>query len=375
MKNKLFERDLQFRSPAAPKKQIGFAVVAAEAILLFVAHSILHWSASSLTLLILGMVSVLFIFELIPIAIAALCVPVALWYAEVLPASDIFSGFCDSTVVLFGGMFVVGGAMFSTGIVSIIGSKMARIAGKNETTAMLGVMLLSAVLSSMLSNTGTVAVLMPICLGFSKSVGCSRTRLLLPLAMACSLGGLISLVGTPPNTTVNSVITAAGLCVVCGTLTESEAYGSISWSTLFLFAGMLPMAQALEVSGAGEQIANGVVHLLGNNANPYLIMSVLFLLTTSLTQFMSNTACAALLAPIGLHIASNLSINPKSVLIVISVAASCALATPMGTPPNTLVMKPGGYRFNDYLRVGLPLLVLCYLTTLVLVPVFWPLYT
>lgn len=461
MKNKLFERDLQFCSPAAPKKQIGFAVVAAEAILLFVAHSILHWSASSLTLLILGMVSVLFIFELIPIAIAALCVPVALWYAEVLPASDIFSGFCDSTVVLFGGMFVVGGAMFSTGIVSIIGSKMARIAGKNETTAMLGVMLLSAVLSSMLSNTGTVAVLMPICLGFSKSVGCSRTRLLLPLAMACSLGGLISLVGTPPNTTVNSVLTAAGLgsfgffefakigipltivgiiylltlgrvllparpfepdkaeviaspehyntrkqiitllifiglligmvlnlaplavlttiaavlCVVCGTLTESEAYGSISWSTLFLFAGMLPMAQALEVSGAGEQIANGVVQLLGNNANPYLIMSVLFLLTTSLTQFMSNTACAALLAPIGLHIASNLSINPKSVLIVISVAASCALATPMGTPPNTLVMKPGGYRFNDYLRVGLPLLVLCYLTTLVLVPVFWPLYT
>lgn len=323
MKNKLFERDPQFRSPAAPKKQISFAVVAAEAILLFVAHSILHWSASSLTLLILGMVSVLFIFELIPIAIAALCVPVALWYAEVLPASDIFSGFCDSTVVLFGGMFVVGGAMFSTGIVSIIGSKMARITGKNETTAMLGVMLLSAVLSSMLSNTGTVAVLMPICLGFSKSMGCSRTRLLLPLAMACSLGGLISLVGTPPNTTVNSVLTAAGLgsfsffefakigipltivgiiylltlgrvllparpfepdeaevipspehyntrkqiitllifiglligmvlnlaplavlttiaaglCVVCGTLTESEAYGSISWSTLFLFAG------------------------------------------------------------------------------------------------------------------------------------------
>ena len=251
---------------------------------------------------------------------------------------------------------------------------MARIAGKNETTAMLGVMLLSAVLSSMLSNTGTVAVLMPICLGFSKSMGCSRTRLLLPLAMACSLGGLISLVGTPPNTTVNSVLTAAGLgsfgffefakigipltivgiiylltlgrvllparpfepdeaevipspehyntrkqiitllifiglligmvlnlaplavlttiaaglCVVCGTLTESEAYGSISWSTLFLFAGMLPMAQALEVSGAGEQIANGVVQLLGNNSNPYLIMSVLFLLTTSLTQFMSR---------------------------------------------------------------------------------------
>ena len=104
-------------------------------------------------------------------------------------------------------------------------------------------------------------------------------------------------------------------------------------------------------------------------------LGMLFLLTTSLTQFMSNTACAALLAPIGLHIASNLSINPKSVLIVISVAASCALATPMGTPPNTLVMKPGGYRFNDYLRVGLPLLVHCYLTTLVLVPVFWRLYT
>ena len=90
---------------------------------------------------------------------------------------------------------------------------------------------------------------------------------------------------------------------------------------------------------------------------------------------MASPACSSLVSRIGRQLASNLRIKPKSVVVVSSGAASCELATPMGTQPNALVMKPGGYRFNEYLRVGLPLLVLCYLTTLVLVPVFWPLYT
>ncbi len=240
MKESILVKTSDLHTTFDTKQWIGMAAVAVDILILFVAHQILGWSASNLTLLILGLVSILFIFELVPIAIAALGVPVALWYTGVLSADSIFSGFSDSTVIIFGGMFVVGGAMFSTGIVDIIGEKMAKVAGKSESAAMLGVMIMSAGLSSMLSNTGTVAVLLPICVGFSKSVGCSRTRLLMPLAFSCSLGGLISLVGTPPN---------------------------------------------------------------------------------------------------------------------------------------TLVMKPGGYRFNDYVKAGLPLLFLCYLTTLVIVPIFWPLYS
>lgn len=210
MNDNVLEKTTSVSAPST-RQWIGVAAVAIDIAVLFIAHNLLNWSSSNLTLLILGLVSILFIFELVPIAIAALGVPVALWYTGVLPVKDVFLGFSDSTVVIFGGMFVVGGAMFSTGIVDIIGEKMARVAGKSETAAMLGVMIMSAGLSSMLSNTGTVAVLLPICIGFSKSVGCSRTKLLMPLAFACSLGGLISLVGTPPNTTVNSVLLTSGL--------------------------------------------------------------------------------------------------------------------------------------------------------------------
>ena len=88
---------------------------------------------------------------------------------------------------------------------------------------------------------------------------------------------------------------------------------------------------------------------------------------------MSNTACTALLAPIGISIAATLGADPKAVLVAIAVAASCAFATPVGTPPNTLVLGPGGYRFMDYIKVGTPLVLLSFIVTIIIVPMVWPL--
>jgi anion transporter len=167
---------------------------------------------------------------------------------------------------------------------------------------------------------------------------------------------------------------AALLCVVTGTLTEKQAYKSIDWTTIFLFAGMLSLASAMAKNGAGQLIADFVLNFIGKDASPYVIMSAMFFLSAGLSQFMSNTATAALLAPIGLAISNGLGASPHAILMMIGVAASCAFATPVGTPPNTLVLGPGNLRFMDFVKVGLPLILICYIVSIIIVPIVWPLF-
>ena len=93
-----------------------------------------------------------------------------------------------------------------------------------------------------------------------------------------------------------------------------------------------------------------------------------------LTQFMSNTASATLLCPIGIAISKQLGADPKAVLMAIAVAASCAFATPVGTPPNTLVLGPGGYKFMDYVKAGTGLVIVCFVVSLVVIPIVWPFF-
>ena len=103
-------------------------------------------------------------------------------------------------------------------------------------------------------------------------------------------------------------------------------------------------------------------------------MTALFWLTCILSQFMSNTACTALFAPIGLSIATGMGASPHAVLMTVAMAASCAFATPVGTPPNTLVLGPGGYKFNDYVKIGVPLIILMFIVNIVLLPLFYPFF-
>ena len=131
-------------------------------------------------------------------------------------------------------------------------------------------------------------------------------------------------------------------------------------------------SRSMDKTGAGKLIADTVVGMMGANPNPYVLTTVLFLISNILTQFMSNTASAALLAPIGISIAQSIGVDPKPVLMALGIAASCAFATPMATPPNTLVLGPGNFTFNDYVKVGVPLCLISWVACVIIIPIFWP---
>jgi anion transporter len=171
-----------------------------------------------------------------------------------------------------------------------------------------------------------------------------------------------------------AAVTAAIILVLTGCLTEKQAYQGIDWVTIFLFAGMMPIASAMDKSGAGKLIADQVVSMMGGSPSPLVATIALFLLSCGLTQVMSNTACTALLAPIGISIAKSLGASPHAVLMAITVAASCAFATPVGTPPNTLVLGPGGYKFMDYVKAGTGLVVVCFIVSVIVIPMVWPFF-
>ena len=422
-----------------------------------------------ITLCVLAVAAFLFVTELIPLAVTAMAACTALGILGVLPSKQVYAGLSNSTVVLFGGMFVIGAAMFKTGLAEAIGVAVVKKAGTNEIPLMAAIMLVTIVLSSVSSNTGTVACLMPVIIGICQAAKIPASKELMPLAIAANVGGTITMIGTPPNVIVTGALAAAGLptfgffefakigiplsiiillytlfvgrhflpvhnagdmdeeavkaakeeagsagdapksktkmwisgliligvvlamalglknlplhtaavtgailCVITGCLKEKEAYAGIDWVTIFLFAGMLSVATAMDKTGAGKLIADTVVGMMGSNPNPYVLTTVLFLISNILTQFMSNTASAALLAPIGISIAQSIGVDPKPVLMALGIAASCAFATPMATPPNTLVLGPGNFTFNDYVKVGVPMCVLSLVVSVIIIPIMWP---
>ena len=414
-------------------------------------------------LILLAVVALLFVTELIPLAVTATGAAIACGLLGLIPAKQVFSGLSNSTVVLFAGMFVVGASMFYTGLAQEIGNTVVKMCGTGENSLMFGLMLVGTVLSAVLSNTGTAACLLPVALGICSAAKIPASRQLMPLAFACGWGGIITMVGTPPNIIAVGAMNAAGiepfgffefawigvpisiagmlymmflgkyllpnkqldadqeieqeveaneisrskqmvsgvillgvilvmavgipgvslemaaiigalLCVLTGCLTEKQAYASIDWVTIFLFAGMMPVSSAMDKTGAGKLIAEWTVGLMGGAPSPLVVTGVLFILSCGLTQFMSNTASAALLCPIGIAISKQLGADPKAVLMAIAVAASCAFATPVGTPPNTLVLGPGGYKFMDYVKAGTGLVIVCFIVSLIVIPIVWPFF-
>ena len=386
---------------------------------------------STKCLILLAVIALFFVTEIIPLAVTAMAGSIACGLLGFIPAKQVFSGLSNSTVVLFAGMFVVGAAMFYTGLAQKIGETVVKLTGTGENSLMIGVMLVGAGLSSVLSNTGTAACLLPVVLGVCAAAKIPASTELMPLAFACGLGGIITLVGTPPNiiasgaleqagyrafgffefakigipltlaglvymmfigkhllpkrvisedteveqeieaneTSTNKMIvsgvillavvltmalgikgvtlemaaiTGAIVAVLTGCLTEKQAYASIDWVTIFLFAGMMPVSSAMSKTGAGKVIAEWAVGLMGGTPSPMIVTAVLF--------------------------------DPAAVLMAIAVAASCAFATPVGTPPNTLVLGPGGFKFMDYVKAGTGLVIVCFVISLILIPMFWPFF-
>ena len=172
---------------------------------------------------------------------------------------------------------------------------------------------------------------------------------------------------------VSSCVGAVVL-VLTGVLTEKQALQSIDLKVVLLFGGSLSLAKALDTTGAGTLIANKIVGLLGTDPNPIILLLVIFIVTCTLTNFMSNTATTALMVPIAVSLANGLGADPRAVVIATVIAGSCAYATPIGMPANTMVVSLGGYKFKDYVNAGLPLILVSFVFCMVMLPIIFPFY-
>lgn len=417
-----------------------------------------------ITLLFLAFAIVMFVSEKIPLGLTSMIVCVGLIVTGVLEWKEAFAGFIDSNVILFVAMFVVGGALFETGMANKIGGLVTKFA-KTERSLIIAIMLIVGLMSGVLSNTGTAAILIPVVIGIAAKSGFKRSRLLMPLVFAAAMGGNLSLIGAPGNMIGQSVLEEATgqsfgffeyaivgfpillvgilfyatigfqllpnhdvqdeggtfdtekdfsdvpkwkqmlslvilvatligmifedkigiklcvtgsigalLLVLTGVISEKDAIQSIDLKTIFLFGGTLSLAAALKNTGAGEMIASTVIGLLGDNPSPLLLTFVVFIICAVLTNFMSNTATTALMAPICLAIAQGMGADPRAVLMACVIGGSCAYATPIGMPANTMVLGVGGYRFKDYVLSGLPLIVIATLVSMIILPIAFPFF-
>jgi di/tricarboxylate transporter len=164
---------------------------------------------------------------------------------------------------------------------------------------------------------------------------------------------------------------SAGIILITGCVPMAKAYKGISWISVVMIAAMIPMGIALQKTGTAELIAQGLVNTLGS-LHPVVLLAGVFLLTTSFSQVINNSATAVLMAPIVIIAANTLSLSAAPFMIVVAISASTAFLTPVGTTTNAMVMTAGGYKFIDYLKVGAPLLLLFLITSLLLVPLIWP---
>jgi di/tricarboxylate transporter len=184
------------------------------------------------------------------------------------------------------------------------------------------------------------------------------------------LGGMVVLLATGAVPPAVAGLLAAGAIVVGRVLSIEQAYRGIQWTTVILVAGMIPLSTAMTQTGAAERLADGLVDITGD-AGPRVLLLGLVLLVFALGQLISNMATTLIVIPIALSAAAELDVSPKPVLIAVCVAAAAAFLTPVATPANLMVMEPGGYRFGDYWRLGLPLLALFGVVAVLLVPAIW----
>ena len=407
-------------------------------------------SPAIITLLFLIFAIIMFVSEKIPLALTSMIVCVGLVVTGVLDVKQAFGGFIDTNVILFVAMFIVGGALFETGMANEIGGWVTKFA-KTERGLIIAIMVIVGLMSGVLSNTGTAAVLIPVVIGIAAKSGFKRSKLLMPLVFAAAMGGNLSLIGAPGNLIAQSTLEPIGLkfeffeyaivglpiliagiifyatigykllpdndpgnesvfdiendfskvprwkkilslvilvgtmlgmifekeigiklcvtgcigailLVITKVISEKDAIKSIDMKTIFLFGGTLSLATALQETGAGEMIADKVLTF------------IVFIICCALTNFMSNTATTALMAPICLSIATGMGADPRAVLMACVIGGSYAYATPIGMPANTMVVGAGNYKFMDYVKAGLPLIFIATIVSMIILPIAFPFF-
>ena len=163
----------------------------------------------------------------------------------------------------------------------------------------------------------------------------------------------------------------AGAIVVTRTVSPAQAYRSISWTTVVLIAGMIPLSTAFTVTGTADLVAGWLLTVIGDSG-AYVALAVLCVLTLVLSQLISNTATVLIVAPIAVSLASAMGVSVQPFMMALTVVAAAAFLTPIATPVNLMVMEAGGYRFGDYWKLGLPLAIIFLLFAVFYVPLIWP---
>ncbi|REJ81872.1 MAG: SLC13 family permease [Acidobacteria bacterium] len=187
---------------------------------------------------------------------------------------------------------------------------------------------------------------------------------IIPIVVLLAATGVMSILKA-------SILGVAAL-VLLGGLTITKAYESINWTVIFLLAMILPLGIAMENTGLAAIIGEWIGDI-GENASPFIALSVIYLATALLSEIVSNNSTAVLMAPIAITTATTLGLEPKAFLMAVAYAASASFLTPMGYQTNAMVYGPGGYRFLDYVVFGAPLKIVFWLLSVLLIPVFWPL--
>jgi len=193
-----------------------------------------------------------------------------------------------------------------------------------------------------------------------------------PLSLGILVGMLLIVTLGFLHISVAGVI-AALLMILLGVLTLDEAYEAIEWRSIFLIAGMLPLGVAMETTHAAKYLADLIAGAMAG-LGPIGILMGIYLLTALITQPMSNAAATVLLSPIAINIALGLQADPRPFLMAVVIAASTSFLTPIGHQANVLVFGPGNYKFTDYTKVGIGLVVLYLVLVAVVLPVVWPLF-
>jgi len=403
--------------------------------------------------LILGMFATLMATK-IPADTVFLSVMALLLITGCLNEKAALSGFSSSTVVVVGALFIVVAGLEHTGVLDWVTK---HLLGEPTTysRAIIRLMVPVAVLSSMLSNTTVVALFIKIVKKWAAKLNIAPSKFLIPLSYAAGMGGVCTLIGTPPNliiagfcssmtgttlgifstllpglvclavgigtiialnkllpvreapksddddntqeikpnyrTLLSSVImiamvvvsafdiapllnccfVAALLMLITRCCSVKQAKKAIDWDVLMIFACSVTIGVAIDNTGLAQKISQGMVGLCGSNA--LLAFIIICTLGTFLTEFISNTACGAIMAPIAIEIATAMNVNPITFCIGLMISVSSSFATPIGSPTHLMVYTPGGYRFSDFVRIGLPMNFIILATNIIATLIIFPL--
>lgn len=337
--------------------------------------------------------------------IVAFCALLVALIAGVVPSELAFSGFGHPATVIIALVLIVSRGLSNSGAVELVARYV--VDSSRSVSAHIGILAgVGAALSAVMNNVGALALLMPVDLQAASNAKRSPALTLMPLSFATILGGMVTLIGTPPNIIIASFRAEAlgepyhmfdfapvgGVCAVVGVLfvmligwrlIPADRAQHDAGKELFDLQDYIAEVHVPEGSPViGKRVreldeeaeeADGAIVGLSQGYSATVVLVLLMVITMTLSDVMNNTATAVIAAPIAIEIAARLNVNPDPFLMAVAVAASAAFLTPIGHKNNTLIMGPGGYRFGDYWRMGLPLEVLIITVGIPTILWAWPL--